>query len=59
MARNEGDVVTDELACAIAEEVPRARRRMWILLAVTLTVMAAMLTGALLLMRDMATHHRF
>ena len=51
--------MTDELARVIAEELPRARRRMWILLAATIAVMAALLVGALLLMHDMASKSHF
>lgn len=46
--------MTEDLANTIAAELPRARRRMWILLAVTLAIMAAMLVGALLLMHSIS-----
>ena len=47
--------MTEELARVLAAELPRARRRMWILLAVSLTAMAGLLIGALMLMHSMAS----
>lgn len=49
--------MTDDLARAIVDELPRARRRMWILLGVTLAVMTAMLIGALVVMHAMWNSH--
>ena len=50
-------IMADDLARAIVEELPRARRRMWILLGVSIAVMTAMLIGALVVMHAMWSSH--
>jgi hypothetical protein len=51
--------VTEDLARALAEELPRARRRMWMVLAVGLVAMAALLGEGLFLMHQMSSSSVF